>query len=81
MMNIDNRILMETIETQTRQDLSEQIRARYPDDYCDVPAEETTPLHPATACVSLQPDELALHEKLLEIAHTRPAAPSESFFG
>ncbi len=74
MMNIDNRILMEAIES----------RPQYPDDYCDIPCEPAAhpvPLRPEGIGASLQPDELALHEKLLEIAHARPAAPSESFFG
>ena len=83
MMNINNRILIEALESRTRQDLREQERSRYLDDYYDdVPEESNSvPLRPPTCRASLQPDELALHEKLLEIARSNSPAPSESFFG
>jgi hypothetical protein len=79
-MNINDRILMEAIESQTTQDLRDQ--DRYPDDYCDEQAEpETIPLRPATLRASLKPDELALHQKLLEIAKANSVVPSDSYFG
>jgi len=82
MMNIDNRILMEAIETRARQDLRDRERDQYPDDYWDRDQEPpTVPLRPPTCGVKLQPDELALHQKLLEIAKADSAAPTESFFG
>jgi hypothetical protein len=63
MMNIDDRILMEAIETRARHDLRERERSQYPDDYWDRDEQpQTVPLHPPTCRVKLQPDELALHE-------------------
>ena len=82
MMNIDNRILMEAIETRTRQDLRDRERSQYPDDYWDCDEQpQTVPLRPPTCRINLQPDELALHQKLLEIARADSPAPTESFFG
>jgi hypothetical protein len=82
MMNVDERILMEAIESRTRQEMQGRDRAQYPDDYFDDRYEnETIPLRPATSRVSLKPDELALHQKLLEIARASSPVPSESFFG
>ncbi len=82
MMNIDNRILMEAIETRTRQELHDRERSQYPDDYWDVDDQpQTVPLLPPTCRVKLQPDELALHQKLLEIAKADSPVASDSFFG
>ena len=82
MMNIDNRILMEAIESPTRRELHDHERSQYPDDYWDSDDQgETLPLNPATCRITLQPDELALHQKLLEIAKANSPVPSESFFG
>jgi len=82
MMNIDNRILMEAIESRARQELRDRERSQYPDDYWDADEQgETVPLNPATCRIMLQPDELALHQKLLEIAKANSPVPSESFFG
>ena len=82
MMNVDERILMEAIETRTRQEMRDRERAQYPDDYMDDQYEtQTVPLKPAISCVALKPDELALHQKLLEIARASSPVPSESFFG
>jgi len=82
MMNVNERILMEAIESRTRQDMREDDPSRYPDDYCDEKNEgEVIPLRPATLRASLKPDELALHQKLLEIARANSAVASETFFG
>ncbi len=82
MMNIDSRILMEAIETRTRQELRDRERSQYPDDYWDADDQpQTVPLHPPTCCIKLQPDELALHQTLLEIAKADAPVPSDSFFG
>ena len=80
MMNIDQRILMDAIEAQTRQDMDGQDASRYPDDYFLDMNERVEP-RPPTFSFSLKPDELALHQKLLEIAKANAPAPSESFFG
>ena len=82
MININKRILIEALESRTPQDPRDHERSRYLDDYYDVQDEpNSVPLRPPTRHTSLQPDELALHEKLLEIAKANPPAPSESFFG
>ena len=82
MMNVDERILMEAIETRTRQEMRERDRSDYPDDYFDESYDnELTSSRPPTPRVSLKPDELALHQQLLEMAKTSPSTPSESFFG
>ena len=82
MMNIDERILMEAIESPTRRDLRELQHSQYPDDYFELADEpEEAPLRPASWRVSLKPDELALHQKLLEIAKANSPAPPEMFVG
>ena len=82
MMNVDNRILMEAIETRTRQEMLDHERSQYPDDYWDADEQpETVPLRPESFRITLQPAELALHQKLLEIAKADSPVPSESFFG
>ena len=82
MMNVDERILMEAIELRTRQEMRDRARAQYPDDYFDFEdRRESFPPRPPTYRASLKPDELALHEQLLEIARSGAHAPSESFFG
>jgi len=82
MMNVDERILMEAIEMRTRQEMRQRDRQKYPDDYFDERSEsEVIPLRPPTPRVSLKPDELALHQQLLEIARTNAPAPAETFFG
>ena len=82
MMNINERILMEPIESRTRQDMRVDDPSRYPDDYCDEQNKGgVVPLRPATCRASLKPDELALHQKLLEIAKANSAVASESYFG
>ena len=82
MMNVDERILMEAIETRTRQEMRQRDRAEYPDDYFDEHYDtDPTPSRPPALRVALKPDELALHQQLLEMAKTSPATPSESFFG
>jgi hypothetical protein len=82
MMNIESRILIEAIETRTRQEMRDRERSQYPDDYWDSDDQpETVPLHPGTGRITLQPDELALHQKLLEIAKADSPVASESFFG
>jgi hypothetical protein len=82
MMNVDNRILMEAIESRTRQEMRDRERSQYPDDYWDADeAVETVPLRPEACRITLQPDELALHQKLLEIAKADSPVPTESFFG
>jgi len=88
MMNVDERILMEAIEVRTRQEMRQRHREEYPDDYFDegydidtMPLRTPTPTLPLTPRMLLKPDELALHQQLLEIAKSNAPAPSESFFG
>ena len=80
MMNVDERILMEAIEVRTRQEMRQRDRQQYPDDYFDRD-EAAIPLRQPTPRVSLKPDELALHQQLLEMARAAAPIPSESFFG
>ena len=82
MMNVDQRILMDAIETRTRQEMRQRDRENYPDDYFDDGYEnDVPPLQPPVSRVSLKPDELALHQQLLEIARAHAPAPAETFFG
>lgn len=82
MMNVDERILMEAIEVRTRQEMRQRDLEQYPDDYFDERYEgDAIPPRPPTARVSLKPDELALHQQLLEMAKASAPAPSESYFG
>jgi hypothetical protein len=81
MMNVDERILMEAIEVRTRQEMRQRDRQQYPDDYFDCDEAGTAPMRPPTPRVSLKPDELALHQQLLEMAKAAAPVPPDSFFG
>jgi hypothetical protein len=58
MMNVNNRILMEALESRTRADLASSV----------IPHSDSKDGVPDTYPQPLQPDELALQETLVEIA-------------